>query len=59
MVSSGSDDESSETFSGTDDVDREKEGMCNGILGNWSAVYCGIGGCTDIGVIEEGKHVEA
>ena len=34
MVSSGSDDESAKNFSGMDDVDREKEGMCNGILGN-------------------------
>ena len=33
MVLAGSDDESTNTFSGTNDVDREKEGMCSGILG--------------------------
>ena len=58
MVSTGSDDESTETFSRTDDVDRKKEGMCSGILGTWNAIYCVIGGCIEIGVIEVGKHVE-
>ena len=33
MVVDGSDDEDTKAFSGTDDVDREKEGMCSGILG--------------------------
>ena len=32
MVSVGSDDEDTKAFPGRDDVDREKEGMCNGIL---------------------------
>ena len=59
MVSVGSDDESTETFSRTDDVDRKKEGMCSGILGTWNAIDFGIGGCTEIGVIEKGKHVVA
>ena len=59
MVSAGSDDESTNTFSGMDDVDKEKEGMCSGILGTWKAIDCGVGGCTEIGVIEEGMHVAA
>ena len=33
MVVDGSDDEDTKAFSGIDDVDKEKEGMCNGILG--------------------------
>ena len=57
MVSAGSDDEDTKAFSRTDDIDREKEGMCSGILGTWNAIDCGIGGCKEIGVIELGKHV--
>ena len=33
MVSVGNDDEDTKALSGTDDVDRGKEGMCSGILG--------------------------
>ena len=57
MALAGIDDESTQTFSRTDDVDREKQGMCSGILGTWSAIDCGICGCTEIGVIEAGMHV--
>ena len=59
MVSIGSDDEDTKAFPRTNDIDREKEGMWSGILGTWSAVDSGIGGCTEIGVIEAGMHVEA
>ena len=33
MVLVGNDDEDTKAFSGMNDVDREKEGMCRGILG--------------------------
>ena len=33
MASAGSDGEGTEAFSGMDDVYREKQGMCNEILG--------------------------
>ena len=59
MVSYGSDDEVGiKTFSETEDDDEVKEGMCSGILKIWGAVDDDMGGCTEIGVIEVGTHVE-
>ena len=59
MVLTKSDDEVGiKTFSKTQVDDELKEGMCNGILKILGVVDEGMGGCTDIGVIKIGTHVE-
>ena len=59
MVSVGSDDEVGiKTFLEIEDDNEVKEGLCSGILKISGAVDDGVGGCTEIGVIEVGTHVE-
>ena len=59
MVSARSDDEVGiKTFSEAVDDDEVKEGIYNGILKIWGAMDDGMGGCTEIGVIEAGTHVK-
>ena len=59
MVSATSDDEVGiKNFSQIENDDEVKEGMCSGILKIWGTVDDDMGGCTEIGVIEAGTHVE-
>ena len=59
MVLAGSDDEVGiKNLLETEDDDEVKEGMCSGILKFLGAMDDGMGGCTEIGVIEACTHVE-
>ena len=56
VVALSDDDDSAEVFSCIGDDTELKEGICNGTLKTRGIVDDGMGICTDIGVIEWGKH---
>ena len=59
MVSPASDDEVGiKNFSEIENDDEVKKGMYSGILKIWGTVDDDMGGCTEIGIIEAGTHVE-